>query len=137
MSFMRLRRAIEMAALDRPWLGKLLLSRRPAPTSLDATYWDAQNQQGVFDRLHHSNQRHHHRLLAAYAGEAGEGRRYLEVGCGEGVFYKSLKPYAPARYVGVDISPEAIASAKATYAAEMAEGRIAFETAKAEDWTIA
>ena len=135
MTFMRLRRAIEMSALDRPWLGQLLMSRRPAPSSLDATYWDRQYQQGVFDRLHHSNQRHHHRLLAALIGETGDDRRFLEVGCGEGVFYRSLKPYNPASYLGVDISPEAIASAQETYAKEIAEGRLGFETAKAEDWT--
>ena len=135
MTFMRLRRAIEMSALDRPWLGRLLLSRRRAASGLDASHWDTQYKQGVFERLHRSNQRHHHRLLAAFVGEAGPGRRFLEVGCGEGVFYKSLLPYDPASYLGIDISPEAIASARSIYAQEISQGRVAFETAKAEGWT--
>jgi len=134
MSFMRFRRAIEMGALDRRWLGQLFLSRRSVKT-YDAAHWDKEYQKGVFDRLRRSDQRHHHRLLAALIGEAGPGRRYLEVGCGEGVFYKSLQPYEPARYYGIDISPEAIALAHAAYPTEIASGRVAFETAIAETWT--
>lgn len=137
MAFMRLRRAIEMSALDRPWLGRLLLSRRRAATGLDAEYWNQHYQQGVYDRLHRSNQRHHHRLLAALIGEVGPGRRFLEVGCGEGVFYKSLQPYGPSQYHGIDISPKAISSACSIYATEIAEGNVKFETAMAEAWTTA
>lgn len=126
-----------MSALDRPWLGRLLLSKRSGSRDLDSAHWDDQYKTGVFERLHRSNQRHHHRLLAAFVGEAGPGRRYLEVGCGEGVFYKSLLPYAPAYYHGIDISPEAIALAKGAHTAEIAAGKVGFEVSKAEGWTTA
>lgn len=137
MAFMRWRRAIEISALDRPWLGRLLLRRPRAAKRFDAAYWDNEYQTGVLDRLRRSDQRHHHRLLAALVGEAGPGRRFLEVGAGEGVFYKSLRPYAPARYVGIDISPEAIALGQAAYADEIAQGLVVLEAAEAETWTTA
>jgi cyclopropane fatty-acyl-phospholipid synthase-like methyltransferase len=134
MAFLRWRRAVEIAALDRPWLGRLLLRRRagerPAP---DAAHWDAEYRKGTYDRLLRSEQRHHHRLLAALVAEARPGLSVLEIGCGEGAFYEAIRPFGPARYLGLDISPEAIARANARFGPDIIAGRAEFRVADARD----
>jgi SAM-dependent methyltransferase len=110
--YLRLRRIAELAALDRPWVGRLLGRGRGGGAAPAAT-WDSFYREGVYDTLLASGRRHHHRLLAALIAERFPGARVLEIGCGDGAFYESLRLLRPARYLGVDVSPEAIARARA------------------------
>ncbi len=116
MAYLRWRRFLELAALDRPWVGETFMRRGgEGPGARPAAYWNGLHD-GEYDRLLKSDQRHHHRLLAALISEAAIQPRVLDIGCGEGVFFDSLRPFAPAAYLGVDVSDLAIAKAKARIA---------------------
>lgn len=112
MTYLRWRRFLELAALDRPWVGELFMRRGEGPGARPAQYWNAMHG-GDYDRLLRSDQRHHHRLLAALVCEPTPNPRILDIGCGEGVFHDSLRPFAPSAYLGVDLSDRAIEKAKA------------------------
>ncbi|MDB5430907.1 MAG: methyltransferase type 12 [Caulobacter sp.] len=113
MAYLRWRRFLELAALDHPWVGETFMRRGGAgPGARPAAYWDRLHS-GGYDRLLNSEQRHHHRLLAALVSESVAHPRVLDIGCGEGVFHDSLRPFAPAAYLGVDLSDLAIAKARA------------------------
>ena len=113
MAYLRWRRFLELAALDRPWVGETFMRRAgPGPGARPAAYWDGLHR-GAYDHLLKSDQRHHHRLLAALVAEHVAHPRILDIGCGEGAFYDSLRPFAPAAYLGVDLSPLAISKAGA------------------------
>ncbi len=113
MAYLRKRRWLELLALDHPGIGRLAarLKGRGAGAA-PAQQWDALYRGGDYDRLRLSHQRHHHRMLAAFVGEAAPNPRVLEIGCGEGMFLESLKPFAPRAYLGVDISPLGIERAR-------------------------
>lgn len=126
MPYLRWRRIKEMASIDRPWLGRLLL-RRDQPHALQGPeQWDADYRGGEYDRLFRGEQRHHQRLLAALVAEAAPAARILDVGCGEGAFYESMRRFAPEHYDGIDISDVAIRRAAERYAADIAAGRASF-----------
>lgn len=131
MSYLRRRRLIELASLDHPWLGPLAMRaadrRAAAPSS---QYWDDQYRADGLARLARSDERHHHRLLAALACEYRPNPRVLEVGCGEGHFLTSLRPLGPAHYAGIDLSEVAIARARALHAELVARGLARFEVAE-------
>lgn len=115
MSYLRWRRLLELAALDRPALAPLILRKgRPAsPPVRDLTEtWDAVYKGGAYERLSRSDQRHHHRLLAALVCEARPDPSVLEIGCGEGVFLTSLAAHPYRSYLGVDVSQVAIDGAR-------------------------
>ena len=123
--YLRLRRLAELAALDRPWVGRLL-GRGRGGGAAPAAAWDSFYRDGVYDQLLASERRHHHRLLAALVAERFPEARVLEIGCGDGAFYESLRLLRPDRYLGVDVSPEAIARAKARRGGELAAGQVEF-----------
>jgi SAM-dependent methyltransferase len=135
LAYLRWRRLLELTALDRPRLAPLLLrGHRSAPQAppeapADVTAeWDAVYQRGAYERLWRSDQRHHHRLLAALVAEARPHPTVLEVGCGEGVFFASLRSHTPAGYLGVDVAPLGIAGARKAFddpiaRFEVADGR--------------
>lgn len=115
MAFIRWRRLMELAALDCPWLfASTKPSKRDGAPSAEA--WDEVYATGSYARLLKSEQRHHHRLQAALVMEAHPHGEVLEVGCGEAAFYDALSPHAPARYLGMDLSPVAVESARARLA---------------------
>ncbi len=122
---------IEIAALDRPWMAPLLRARGTDSPAPSAEHWDTEYRRGTYDRLLRSDQRHHHRLLAALIAEARPGARLLEVGCGEGAFYETMRPFAPAHYLGIDISGEAIGRAETRFAEDIAAGTAHFRRADA------
>ena len=116
MAYLRRRRWLELLCLDHPGLGKLAARLKgrgagPAP----AEQWDALYRSGDYDRLALSHQRHHHRMLAAFVGEAAPNPRVLEIGCGEGMFLQALGPFTPRSYLGVDLSPLGIERAHARW----------------------
>jgi SAM-dependent methyltransferase len=134
MAYLRWRRVLELGAVDRPWLGAFL--RRPRPTSGDPTEsWDSVYERGAYDRLPLSEQRHHHRLLAMLISEATPAARTLEIGCGEGIFYQSLKLCAPSAYLGVDVSRTAIARAHERFERDVAAGDVRFEVGDGRAFT--
>jgi SAM-dependent methyltransferase len=89
-----------------------------------AEKWDAEYQDGLYDRLNRSDQRHHHRLLAAMIADRWPNPRVLEIGAGEGVFYEALRAHRPARYVGVDFSKPAVDLGEVRLAPEIAIGEV-------------
>lgn len=114
MAYLRWRRFLELAAIDRPWVGELFMRRGgDGPRAEPAAHWNATYERGEYERLLRSDQRHHHRLLAAFVAERTPHPRVLDIGCGEGAFYDSLRPFAPARYLGVDLSDVGIGRARA------------------------
>ncbi|MEO8115902.1 MAG: class I SAM-dependent methyltransferase [Phenylobacterium sp.] len=130
MAYLRLRRMLELAVLDRPGLVWLLGDRgsrrsRQAP----AERWEALYEEGTYDVLLDSDRRHHHRLLAGLVAERAPGGRILEIGCGQGAFYQSLRPLRPAAYLGTDIAAGAIDRARARFAEDVAAGVARFEVA--------
>jgi SAM-dependent methyltransferase len=127
MAYVRMRRFIEMAALDRPWVGELFMRKRFLPLAeTDAQEWDGHYSGDVYDRLFKSDQRHHHRLMAAFVAEARPHPKVLEIGCGEGAFYESLRLLSPAGYTGVDFSETGVINARKRFPSDLV-GRPAFE----------
>jgi SAM-dependent methyltransferase len=128
MAYLRLRRAIELAALDRPWIGELLLRRRfSAPEVTPKDSWDRDYEQGVYDRLRRTDQQHHHRLLAALVTAGRQRCAVLEIGCGEGAFLESLLSHQDVTYVGIDFSEVAIGRARRRFAPLIESGAVRFE----------
>jgi SAM-dependent methyltransferase len=112
LAYLRWRRFLELAALDRPWVARLLAPKHgagPAP----AEHWDGVYQAGAYDRLFNSDERHHHRLLAALVAGRIPKPSVLEIGAGEGAFYDTLAPFSPSRYLGIDLSEVAVERARA------------------------
>jgi 2-polyprenyl-3-methyl-5-hydroxy-6-metoxy-1,4-benzoquinol methylase len=125
-TYFRLRRAIELISLDRPWVGELLMRRRFAkPQLTPPDGWDAEYSQGVYDRLLRSDQQHHHRLLASLITEGRADPAILEIGCGEGAFWQALRGRRDVSYRGIDFSKVAIERAHKHFAADAQ--RCAFE----------
>jgi len=119
MAYMRWRRLIELSALDRPWIGEMFLRNRwKKAQAREPGFWDNEYTSGSYDRLGLSEQRHHIRLLAALVAEHAPNLRVLDIGCGDGAFYKAIRSHSPARYVGVDVSDVAIARAQDRYGAD-------------------
>jgi uncharacterized protein GlcG (DUF336 family) len=123
MAYLRWRRFIELASLDRPGVGEFFMRHRDKPiVPAPVEKWDREYREGVYDRLARSDQRHHHRLLAAMIADRWPQPRVLEIGAGEGVLFEALRAHAPARYVGVDFSAPAVDKGLARLTAERESG---------------
>lgn len=127
MAYLKLRRMIELSVLDRPQLASVFRPRgggksRQAPQA----QWDELYEAGTYETLLDSDKRHHHRLLASLIGERTPQARVLEIGCGQGAFYQSLRAVKPRRYLGTDISERAIAQARSRFARDLATGGAEF-----------
>jgi trans-aconitate methyltransferase len=115
-----MRRMIELAALDRPWVGELFMRKRFAPPmETTADEWNDHYAGATYDRLFKSDQRHHHRLLASLVNEHRPHAKVLEIGCGEGAFYESLRHFAPAGYKGIDFSDTGVEAARRRFPSDM------------------
>lgn len=120
MGYFRMRRMIELAALDRPWVGELFMRKRFAPPmETTADEWNDHYAGATYDRLFKSDQRHHHRLLASLVNEHRPHAKVLEIGCGEGAFYESLRHFAPAGYKGIDFSDTGVEAARRRFPSDM------------------
>lgn len=120
MGYFRMRRVIELAALDRPWVGEVFMRKRFAPPiETNAEEWNDHYAGSTYDRLFKSDQRHHHRLLASLVNEHRPHAKVLEIGCGEGAFYASLKAFAPAGYLGVDFSDTGVGAARRRFPGDL------------------
>lgn len=97
-----------LARLKRRILG--LLSYYPCRFSKDE--WDRQYSAGRWDSLRQVGELAHNSIIAGYFRYYGNKQFILDVGCGEGALQGILGADAYARYVGVDISKEAISRAR-------------------------
>jgi SAM-dependent methyltransferase len=74
----------------------------------DVEYWDKSYQAGEWDYLFSPEELGHHLILLGYIVYVCRPRRVLDAGCGAGRLLELLLPYRIDRYVGFDISTEAI-----------------------------
>lgn len=84
------------------------ISRKHYLVSKDA--WEKQYKQGSWEHLRHIDELAHYSVIVGYINYIKPTSSILDVGCGEGVLQERLtKGYK--KYVGIDISSEAIAKA--------------------------
>jgi SAM-dependent methyltransferase len=91
--------------------------------------WDEEYRTKQWDYLHGLDQRPRYHVIAGYIDHMKHGASVLDVGCGEGILLRALGPNSYSRYVGIDLSEVAIASARA-----IGGERSAFYCADAADW---
>jgi 2-polyprenyl-3-methyl-5-hydroxy-6-metoxy-1,4-benzoquinol methylase len=95
-----------IAYLPIRWLARLLPYGHNAIT---ADQWQQEYANGRWDYLHHIGQMARYSMIVGYYQHFKPGGSVLDLGCGDGVLLSRLKPFGYSRYVGVDLSPEAIA----------------------------
>lgn len=80
---------------------------------------DSDYAHGKWDYLRGIGELGRFSILVGYCHFLKPGGRILEIGCGEGILQERLDPARYSRYVGIDISAEAVqraaANAKATF----------------------
>ncbi len=69
---------------------------------------DAQYKAGIWDYLADVTELSRFSVIVGYCHHYKEGGKILEIGCGEGLLQERLCPTKYSRFVGVDISEEAI-----------------------------
>ena len=77
-----------------------------------APQWENRRYQSLLSGLFFSSLRYRRNYLLFILNQLPEGTRVLELGCGSGLLYSELAHRQKLQYTGVDISPEAIATAK-------------------------
>jgi 2-polyprenyl-3-methyl-5-hydroxy-6-metoxy-1,4-benzoquinol methylase len=82
------------------------------PHQVSKGEWETEYFGGQWDFLRNSNELAHNSLIAGFFHHYGNGRAVLDVGCGEGVLQEILAGMSYARYLGVDLSDEAIRRAQ-------------------------
>jgi 2-polyprenyl-3-methyl-5-hydroxy-6-metoxy-1,4-benzoquinol methylase len=99
--------------------------------SIPEARWDEEYRQGSWERLDSAAQLAHYAVIAGYVDHfLSPGMSILDVGCGHGRLYHFLRPLGPARYLGLDISSEAIAKAQA-----LGSAGVCFEVADFQTWS--
>ena len=72
MAYLRWRRFTELVSLDRPWLGELFMRKRGKPiVAAPVEKWDAEYQDGIYDRLNRSEHVRHRRQHSHRARAGG------------------------------------------------------------------
>jgi 2-polyprenyl-3-methyl-5-hydroxy-6-metoxy-1,4-benzoquinol methylase len=77
-----------------------------------ASVWDRQYRDGVWKHLDSEEETGHYVAVVEFIRSVGCGRSVLDVGCGHGRLFELLQGAALSRYLGVDISEEAIRQAR-------------------------
>jgi 2-polyprenyl-3-methyl-5-hydroxy-6-metoxy-1,4-benzoquinol methylase len=115
----------------RSVLSRLRRSRQdPALRSIDQ--WNSEYQSGKWSYLAGVSELARYSVLTGYAAHFKPGGSILDVGCGEGVFYRRIRPHGYSRYVGVDLASSAIRTLQ-----QSGEGNSAFVDADAESYVPA
>jgi 2-polyprenyl-3-methyl-5-hydroxy-6-metoxy-1,4-benzoquinol methylase len=125
---------------DLPRTAAIRASRRLIPVSLRASLkayrrlrladsqWDADYASGAWQWLHSGQELPRYSVIVGYCRQLKPSGSVLDIGCGEGLLARWLAGACP-RYVGIDLSAEAIALARAK-SLSFAE----FEVADAADY---
>jgi SAM-dependent methyltransferase len=93
--------------------------------------WDDEYAGGKWRKLDSAAQLGHYALIAGYVAHFTQTpASIVDVGCGHGRLYELLRRAPYRRYVGLDISPEAIRQATAAYGSDTTR----FEVASFEEW---
>lgn len=88
---------------------------------------DEQYQTGEWDYLRAAPEAPRFGVVSAYCKQFADGGDLLEIGCGEGILFEHLNRARIGSFVGVDISPVAIARTK-----PLQDAQVTFEVAQAE-----
>jgi 2-polyprenyl-3-methyl-5-hydroxy-6-metoxy-1,4-benzoquinol methylase len=102
-----------LAATDRsPWLLALLSRLLPehCPPA-EQQHWNDEYVSGQWDWLWGIVEAPHNHVIAGYCRHLRPHAAVLDVGCGQGALHSILRTFGYRRYVGIDISPAAIAHA--------------------------
>jgi 2-polyprenyl-3-methyl-5-hydroxy-6-metoxy-1,4-benzoquinol methylase len=104
-----------LAAADKsPPLLTLLSRLLPEPfPAVEQQHWNDEYESGEWDRLWDIVEAPHNHVIAGYCRQLHPQPTVLDVGCGQGVLHAILRTFGYRRYVGIDISPAAIAYASA------------------------
>jgi 2-polyprenyl-3-methyl-5-hydroxy-6-metoxy-1,4-benzoquinol methylase len=103
------------ALLERAvrWLQSLSDRRRRSDGLLQsAQMWEAQYAAGRWAFLAELTELARFSVLAGYVWQLKPGGAVLDTGCGQGALLRRLPSAAYSKYVGIDLSPSAIAVAK-------------------------
>lgn len=79
---------------------------------LRAEVWERQYREGALDFLDSIEELAHYAVIAGYVQVLFEAPAILDVGCGHGRLVSLLAPIGFRRYVGIDLSREAVARAR-------------------------
>lgn len=77
-----------------------------------AEEWDAEYKGGRWNFLKSLSESGRSGILTSWLAETGSCASVLDVGCGEGVFYRHLAPLQPEHYVGIDLSTASFENAE-------------------------
>jgi 2-polyprenyl-3-methyl-5-hydroxy-6-metoxy-1,4-benzoquinol methylase len=95
------------------WLQSLVDRRRRSDGLLQpAQTWEAQYAAGKWDFLGALSELSRFSVLAGYICHLKPGAAVLDTGCGQGALQRRLPSDCYSRYVGIDLSPSAIAVAR-------------------------
>jgi len=84
---------------------------RYRPSHRDHERWEQEYANGVWNCLRHTRETSRYSVVAGYYLALSPGGRVLDVGCGEGLLQTYLTRLGYEKYVGIDISHEAVAKA--------------------------
>lgn len=71
-------------------------------------FWDSHYISGDWDFLRNIDQLAPYSIIVGYFKHFKFGGSILDVGCGEGILYERLEPNSYFKYVGIDVSGDAI-----------------------------
>ena len=87
-------------------------ARSRGDTPQTAESWDEEYRRGRWTFLRMSAERPRYSVIVGLLADS-PSPSVLDVGCGEGVLYQQFRPYGCSRYLGLDLSHEAIDRATA------------------------